>query len=145
MEGVPGLKDIDILGALFRSESRERKRSNMMVFLRPVVLRDAEAAQRLSLDRYEQIRALVEPEAKVDDGEEILAAGREYLAPVSWEIAMALMGFGEGTWHPGRAGMRRAGSRLRAAVAAFSMGTRRDSLPSVSASPSWRRAPSSAP
>ena len=53
---VPLLGDIPIIGALFRSESRERKRTNLMVFLRPVVMRDAESSARLSNDRYEQIR-----------------------------------------------------------------------------------------
>ncbi|MBK7062977.1 MAG: type II secretion system secretin GspD [Rubrivivax sp.] len=54
---VPLLGDIPFLGALFRSESRERKRTNLMVFLRPIVMRDADAQQRFSLDRYEQIRS----------------------------------------------------------------------------------------
>jgi general secretion pathway protein D len=54
---VPLLGDIPLLGALFRSESRERRRTNLMVFLRPVVLRDADSAARLSVDRYDQIRA----------------------------------------------------------------------------------------
>ena len=53
---VPILGDIPFIGALFRSESRERRRTNLMVFLRPVVLRDADSANRLSLDRYDQIR-----------------------------------------------------------------------------------------
>ena len=53
---VPLLGDIPYLGALFRSETREKKRTNLMVFLRPVVMRDADTANRLSLDRYEQIR-----------------------------------------------------------------------------------------
>ena len=53
---VPVLGDIPLLGALFRSESRERRRTNLIVFLRPIVLRDADSANRLSLDRYEQIR-----------------------------------------------------------------------------------------
>jgi len=53
---VPLLGDIPYLGALFRSESRTKTRTNLMVFLRPVVMRDAETANRLSLDRYEQIR-----------------------------------------------------------------------------------------
>jgi general secretion pathway protein D len=53
---VPLLGDIPFFGALFRSESRERKRTNLMVFLRPIVMRDAESSNRLSLDRYEQIR-----------------------------------------------------------------------------------------
>ena len=50
------LGDIPFLGALFRSESRERKRTNLMVFLRPIVMRDADSANRFSVDRYEQIR-----------------------------------------------------------------------------------------
>ncbi len=54
---VPLLGDIPYLGAMFRSESRERKRTNLMVFLRPVVMRDAASANRLSADRYDQIRA----------------------------------------------------------------------------------------
>jgi general secretion pathway protein D len=53
---IPLLGDLPLVGALFRSESRTRKRSNLMVFLRPVVVRDTDSANRLSVDRYEQIR-----------------------------------------------------------------------------------------
>ena len=53
---VPLLGDIPWIGALFRSESRERRRTNLMVFLRPIVMRDADAANRFSADRYDQIR-----------------------------------------------------------------------------------------
>jgi general secretion pathway protein D len=53
---VPLLGDIPWLGALFRSESRERKRTNLMVFLRPTVLRDGPSTTKLSLDRYDQLR-----------------------------------------------------------------------------------------
>jgi general secretion pathway protein D len=54
---VPLLGDIPYLGALFRSESRTKTRTNLMVFLRPVVMRDLESATKLSLDRYDLIRA----------------------------------------------------------------------------------------
>ena len=54
---VPLLGDIPYLGALFRSESRSRTRTNLMVFLRPVVMRDVDSATKLSLDRYDFIRA----------------------------------------------------------------------------------------
>jgi general secretion pathway protein D len=57
-EKVPGLGDIPIFGALFRSDTRSRKKTNLMVFLRPVVIRDASASDRLSTDRYEQMRAI---------------------------------------------------------------------------------------
>jgi len=53
---VPLLGDIPYLGALFRSESRSRKRSNLMVFLRPTVMRDQAASDKISLDRYDFIR-----------------------------------------------------------------------------------------
>jgi general secretion pathway protein D len=53
---VPLLGDIPFLGALFRSESRTRKRSNLMVFLKPTVMRTAEDSNNISLDRYDRIR-----------------------------------------------------------------------------------------
>ena len=54
---VPGLGDVPFFGNLFKSESRTRKKTNLMVFLRPVVVRDAQATDRLSLDRYDLMRA----------------------------------------------------------------------------------------
>jgi general secretion pathway protein D len=57
-ERVPGLSDVPIFGNLFRAESRSRKKTNLMVFLRPVVVRDGAATGGLSLDRYEQMRGV---------------------------------------------------------------------------------------
>jgi general secretion pathway protein D len=54
---VPLLGDLPWVGALFRTEGRLKNRTNLMVFLRPIIMRDADAANRLSLDRYELIRA----------------------------------------------------------------------------------------
>jgi len=55
-EKVPGLGDLPIFGNVFRSEARSRKKTNLMVFLRPVVVRDGAATEALSLGRYEQMR-----------------------------------------------------------------------------------------
>lgn len=55
---VPLMGDLPVVGNLFRSESRSRKKTNLMVFLRPVVVRDAAAADALMVDRYDAIRAL---------------------------------------------------------------------------------------
>lgn len=55
---VPGLGDVPVLGGLFRSETRSRRKTNLMVFLRPVVLRDERDTANLALDRYEQMRAI---------------------------------------------------------------------------------------
>ena len=54
---VPVLGDMPVMGALFRSENRQRTKSILLVFLRPVVIRDSQAASALSIDRYEAIRA----------------------------------------------------------------------------------------
>jgi general secretion pathway protein D len=56
-EKVPMLGDIPLFGNLFKTESRGRKKTNLMVFLRPVVVRDAAATEQLSLDRYDIMRA----------------------------------------------------------------------------------------
>jgi general secretion pathway protein D len=52
-EKVPGLGDVPLFGNLFKSETRSRKKTNLMVFLRPVVVRDSRDSERLSLDRYD--------------------------------------------------------------------------------------------
>ncbi len=57
-ERVPGFADIPVFGNLFRAESRSRKKTNLMVFLRPVVVRDGASTENLSLDRYEQMRSI---------------------------------------------------------------------------------------
>ena len=56
-EKVPVLGDIPLFGNLFKTESRSRKKTNLMVFLRPVVVRDGAAAEQLSLDRYDLMRS----------------------------------------------------------------------------------------
>lgn len=56
-EKVPGLGDIPLFGNLFKAETRSRRKTNLMVFLRPVVVRDATATESLSMDRYDLIRA----------------------------------------------------------------------------------------
>ncbi|NML13474.1 type II secretion system secretin GspD [Azohydromonas caseinilytica] len=59
-ERVPGLADLPVVGNLFKSRNRQRVKSNLLVFLRPVVLRTPRDAESLSLDRYDAIRAMQE-------------------------------------------------------------------------------------
>jgi general secretion pathway protein D len=56
-EKVPGLGNLPILGNLFRAENRSRSKTNLMIFLRPVVIRDGASSESLSLDRYESMRS----------------------------------------------------------------------------------------
>jgi general secretion pathway protein D len=60
MEKVPVLGDIPVLGHLFRYETRKQQKTNLMVFLRPFVVRDENAARSLAVDRYDQMRSLEE-------------------------------------------------------------------------------------
>ncbi|TXT24699.1 MAG: proteinral secretion pathway protein D [Gallionellaceae bacterium] len=53
---VPLLGDIPVLGNLFRHETRRHTKTNLMVFIRPHVLRAAEDSQGLTQDRYEYLR-----------------------------------------------------------------------------------------
>jgi general secretion pathway protein D len=55
---VPGLGDMPFFGNLFRNESRSRNKTNLMIFLRPVVVRDDNSAEVLSSGRYEQMQGL---------------------------------------------------------------------------------------
>ena len=56
IEKVPGLGDLPLLGNLFRSETRSRKKTNLMVFLRPIVVRDTGTSDTLASDRYDMMR-----------------------------------------------------------------------------------------
>lgn len=53
---VPLLGDIPFLGRLFRYDSRKRGKKNLMLFLRPYVVRDESTASVLAVDRYDMMR-----------------------------------------------------------------------------------------
>ncbi|MDO9616726.1 MAG: type II secretion system secretin GspD [Pseudomonas sp.] len=55
---VPLLGDIPLLGRLFRSTKETRIKRNLMVFLRPTVIRDAAGMAALSGKKYSDIRVL---------------------------------------------------------------------------------------
>ncbi|TAK42176.1 MAG: type II secretion system protein GspD, partial [Betaproteobacteria bacterium] len=55
LEKVPGLGDIPLIGGLFKYNTRSRSKTNLMVFLRPAVLRSAQSAESITQDRYDYI------------------------------------------------------------------------------------------
>jgi general secretion pathway protein D len=57
VQQVPWLGDLPIVGGLFRYDNRTRTKSNLMVFLRPMIIRNQEDSNALALDRYDLIRA----------------------------------------------------------------------------------------
>src|SRR3546814_14926494 len=57
VDKVPLLGDIPILGSLFRSKAKSKDKTNLMVFIRPTIVGDPAAAQRVTAPRYDYMRA----------------------------------------------------------------------------------------
>ena len=56
IERIPLLGDIPIIGNLFRSRGRARNKTNLMIFIRPTILRSAADARAIAARRYDYIR-----------------------------------------------------------------------------------------
>jgi general secretion pathway protein D len=56
VQSVPVLGNIPVIGWMFRYSTRQRDKTNLMVFLRPLVIRDSATATRVTGERYEYIR-----------------------------------------------------------------------------------------
>ncbi len=66
VEKLPVLGDLPGIGRAFRSEGKSRARTNLMVFLRPTIIRDEDDARSITRSRLDRIRA-----------EDIAQSGRE--------------------------------------------------------------------
>ena len=64
--GVPILKDIPLLGNLFRSTSKSKKRSEQLVFIRPTVLPTPEAASLATAEERDRAPAIRRAEMEVE-------------------------------------------------------------------------------
>ena len=56
IEKVPLLGDIPALGQLFRSKAKQRTKTNLMIFIRPTVLRTPEDSRKVTERRYGYLR-----------------------------------------------------------------------------------------
>jgi len=78
VQRTPLLSDIPGLGALFRSTARERGKTNLMVFIRPRIIRSVADARNVTAPRYDYMRNL--PAMTTPDGDNSLdAVIRDYL------------------------------------------------------------------
>lgn len=59
--GVPLLRDIPYLGALFRWSRDTQAKSNLMVFLRPTIVRSGQDLSAISQQRYQDLREQSQP------------------------------------------------------------------------------------
>ena len=71
VEGVPGLSRLPGIGRLFRTEGEALTRTNLMVFIKPTIVRDKQAAREATSRSYRYIRAEElwegETESSLDD------------------------------------------------------------------------------
>ncbi|MGK7250827.1 type II secretion system secretin GspD [Acinetobacter oleivorans] len=57
-QGIPGLSSIPYVGRLFRSDTRSNVKRNLLVFIHPTIVGDANDVRRLSQQRYNQLYSL---------------------------------------------------------------------------------------
>lgn len=81
--GVPLLRDIPYLGALFRWTRDTQTKSNLMVFLRPTIVRSKDDLAGISQQRYNALRELSQPGAQGNNSLLLPAESRHLFEPIS--------------------------------------------------------------
>ncbi|KZN51791.1 general secretion pathway protein D [Pseudoalteromonas luteoviolacea CPMOR-2] len=84
---VPLLGDIPILGHLFKSTNTSKRKRNLLVFIRPTIVRDSRSMNELSHAKYKFIRN--EQLKKHDDGIDLMPFEDAPVLP-EWNDAMVL-------------------------------------------------------
>ena len=82
-EKVPGLGSLPIVGNLFKYSSRKRTKTNLMVFLRPVIVRSKEDSATLAMNRYEYMRSTGTQAQPTDNTVLVKELGSPILPPLS--------------------------------------------------------------
>jgi general secretion pathway protein D len=78
IEKIPLLGDLPGVGALFRSKAKQRTKTNLMIFIRPTILRTAEDARKVTELRYGYLR-LQQAGQRPDEEPSIDELVRDYL------------------------------------------------------------------
>ncbi len=87
VQKVPLLGDIPILGHLFKSTSNTKRKRNLMVFLRPTIIRDGKSMSDISKQKYNYIRA--DELRKRDEGLDLMSDEKLPLLP-KWNDQLVL-------------------------------------------------------
>jgi general secretion pathway protein D len=82
-DAVPGLGSLPIVGNLFKYRTRNRAKRNLMVFLRPIVVRSKEQNDSISMDRYQYMRAAGVTEQPASDSVLLPNLGSPALPPLN--------------------------------------------------------------
>jgi general secretion pathway protein D len=91
LEKVPGLGDMPGLGGLFRSKGKTRTKTNLMVFIRPTILRTSEEMREISARRFESVRG-AQADFDVNGEPGLDALVRDYLGAVPPSATPAQVG-----------------------------------------------------
>jgi general secretion pathway protein D len=83
LEKVRGLGDLPVVGNLFKYRTRSRAKRNLMVFLRPIVVRSKEQNESISMDRYQYMRAAGSNAQPVDNTILVRDLGAPLLPPLT--------------------------------------------------------------
>lgn len=78
-EKVPGLGELPVVGGLFRYNADNRTKTNLMIFLRPRILRDAAAGEEVTSERYSRsvdIQRRFNQHENIADGPQLKLDGR---------------------------------------------------------------------
>lgn len=89
VEKVPLLGDIPVIGNLFKYKKRTNGKVNLMVFLRPTVIRSAEDSNNVSLDRYDYLRTQYFNAMEKDAASDLLKMEKGKLLTPNTQIAPA--------------------------------------------------------
>ncbi|OUL57396.1 type II secretion system secretin GspD [Pseudoalteromonas ulvae] len=84
---VPLLGDIPILGHLFKSTNTSRRKRNLLIFIRPTIVRDSATMNQLSNSKYNYIRT--EQQKQKDDGIDLMPASTTPILP-EWNDELIL-------------------------------------------------------
>jgi len=85
MEWVPILGKIPVIGALFRRKSKSAVKTNLMVFLRPKIIRTAEDIAGYTRDKYGHVRRL-EVESRTGSHNMIQGVQNPTLPEIDWNL-----------------------------------------------------------
>lgn len=80
-QSVPFLGKIPLIGALFRYKSTTGKRTNLMVFLRPVIIQGPNDSYGVTADRYKYLRALGRDKARYEAMDRLAPVAPDAMPP----------------------------------------------------------------
>ena len=86
--------EIVVIGGLFRYQKRSQNKTNLMIFLRPTLVRDSASTNAYTVDRYDyivgqQVKARPAPSAVLPDLDSPVFPPRAMLPPLDTKPARA--------------------------------------------------------